>query len=134
MNENTKKELRQLEYRIEELERVIREGKEIIRVKIKNDDYLLDKAIYEIQRLKEYVNELEHTKQLRELLLRVAGEEQTKAKAGRPATTMPKDFIKYYTQWRNKEINANRCMELLGLKRSTFYKLVREYEGQEQDD
>lgn len=133
MNENTKKELRQLEYRIEELERIIRENKAIIREKAKNDDYLLDKAIYEIQRLKEYVNELEHTKQLRELLLRVAGEEQTR-KAGRPAKTMPKDFIKYYTQWRNKEINANRCMELLGLKRTTFYRLVREYEGQEQDD
>lgn len=129
MNENTKKELRQLEYRIKELERIIADNKAIIKENVNNDDYLLNDAIYEIQRLKEYVNELEHTKQLRELLLRVAGEEQTKAKAGRPAMDIPKDFIKYYTQWKNKEINANRCMELLGLKRTTFYKLVKEYEN-----
>ena len=48
---------------------------------------------------------------------------------GRPQAEYPKDFEKVYRQWQNKEITANRAMELLDLKRTTFYKLVKQYEG-----
>jgi predicted DNA-binding transcriptional regulator AlpA len=41
---------------------------------------------------------------------------------------MPKDFEKTIKRWRNKEITAVKAMELLGLKRNTFYRLAREYE------
>lgn len=48
---------------------------------------------------------------------------------GRPKAELPKDFVKYYSQWKNGEITAGKCMELLELKRTTFYKLVNQYEG-----
>ena len=48
---------------------------------------------------------------------------------GRPKAEHPKNFEIYYTQWKNGDITAVKAMELLGLKRTTFYKLVKEYEG-----
>lgn len=47
---------------------------------------------------------------------------------GRPSATFPTDWDKVYRQWKNEEVTANKAMELLGLKRTTFYKLVGEYE------
>ena len=47
---------------------------------------------------------------------------------GRPKAEIPKNFDLYYTQWKNGEITAVKAMDLLGLKRTTFYKLVKEYE------
>ena len=34
-----------------------------------------------------------------------------------------------YDKWKAKEQNANTTMERLGLKRTTFYKLVKMYEN-----
>lgn len=48
---------------------------------------------------------------------------------GRPKAEIPKSFELYYTQWKNGEITAVKAMESLGLKRTTFYKLVKEFEG-----
>lgn len=48
---------------------------------------------------------------------------------GRPKAEYPNNFELYYSQWKNEEITAVKAMELLGLKRTTFYKLVKEYEG-----
>lgn len=48
---------------------------------------------------------------------------------GRPKAEYPKNFELYYTQWKNKDITAVKAMEFLGLKRTTFYKLVKEFEG-----
>jgi DNA invertase Pin-like site-specific DNA recombinase len=48
---------------------------------------------------------------------------------GRPKAEIPKNFDLYYTQWKNGEITAVKAMDLLGLKRTTFYKLVKEFEG-----
>lgn len=48
---------------------------------------------------------------------------------GRPKAEYPKNFELYYTQWKNGEITAVKAMDLLGLKRTTFYKLVKEFEG-----
>lgn len=30
-----------------------------------------------------------------------------------------------YTQWKDGNITATKCMEQLGLKRNTFYRLVK---------
>ena len=46
---------------------------------------------------------------------------------GRPKATYPTNWIEVFTQWQNKEITATKAMELTGLKRNTFYKLVKEY-------
>lgn len=46
---------------------------------------------------------------------------------GRPKATYPANWEEVYTKWQNGEITATRGMELTGLKRNTFYKLVKEY-------
>jgi DNA invertase Pin-like site-specific DNA recombinase len=47
---------------------------------------------------------------------------------GRPSIQKPKDFAKVYHQWRNGEITATKAMQILTLKRNTFYKFVKEQE------
>jgi DNA invertase Pin-like site-specific DNA recombinase len=46
---------------------------------------------------------------------------------GRPKAEYPTNWEEVYTQWQNKEITAKKAMELLNLKRNTFYKLANEY-------
>lgn len=48
--------------------------------------------------------------------------------AGRPPITFPKQWNLYYKEWKDKKITAKKCMEELGLKRNSFYKLVKEFE------
>ena len=47
---------------------------------------------------------------------------------GRPRVQMPKNFKKVYKQYKNRDITAVQAMKLLDLKKTTFYKLVREFE------
>lgn len=47
---------------------------------------------------------------------------------GRPRIEMPKGFKKVYRQYRDKDITAVQAMKLLDLKKTTFYKLIREFE------
>ena len=46
---------------------------------------------------------------------------------GRPKATYPANWEEVYTKWQNKEITATKGMELTGLKRNTFYNLVKQY-------
>ena len=48
---------------------------------------------------------------------------------GRPSAEYPANWKEVYTQWIGKEITATKAMEVLGLKRNTFYNLVKRYEG-----
>jgi len=48
---------------------------------------------------------------------------------GRPAVQFPPDFDGFYSSWKRGEITATAAMERLGLKRTTFYKLVKLKEG-----
>lgn len=48
---------------------------------------------------------------------------------GRPNAEFPEDWKEYYDKWRLGEMTAIKCMEILNLKRSTFYKLVKAYES-----
>lgn len=48
---------------------------------------------------------------------------------GRPKAIYPTNWNEVYNQWKAKEITGAKAMELLELKRTTFYKLVKEYEG-----
>ncbi|MDG4850848.1 recombinase family protein [Peribacillus frigoritolerans] len=50
-------------------------------------------------------------------------------KFGRPSLVMPKDWEKYYKQWKAKEITAVQFMETLGMAKATFYRKVKEYEA-----
>lgn len=47
---------------------------------------------------------------------------------GRPNAQFPDNWKDYYEKWILGEMTATKCMEILNLKRSTFYKLVKIYE------
>lgn len=50
---------------------------------------------------------------------------------GRPKAEMPKDFEAVYNDWKDGHITAKKAMAELGLKTTTFYKLVKQYESRE---
>ena len=65
------------------------------------------------------------------------GIEQAKAHGrhlGRPRAAYPAQWDEVYSQWQEKDITAVKAMELLGLKRSTFYKLVKQYQQEHQQE
>lgn len=47
---------------------------------------------------------------------------------GRKAIEYPSNWEEVYNQYKNRSITGTRAMELLELKRNTFYKLIKEYE------
>ena len=47
---------------------------------------------------------------------------------GRQEINFPPNWFEVYIRWKKKEIRANTAMEILNLKRTTFYKLVNKYE------
>ena len=44
---------------------------------------------------------------------------------GRPKTQLPEGWEEIYTWWKANEITAVEAMKRAGLKKSTFYKLVK---------
>lgn len=50
---------------------------------------------------------------------------------GRPQAEYPSNWKEYYQSWKNGNITAKKCIEELGLKRATFYKLVNRYESED---
>ena len=48
---------------------------------------------------------------------------------GRKEIEYPENWKEVYPRWKNREITGTNAMEQLGLKRNTFYKLVKEYEN-----
>lgn len=49
---------------------------------------------------------------------------------GRQQAQFPEDWETVYKSWKNKEITAVQAMDTLGLKKNTFYNLVKRYENQ----
>ena len=47
---------------------------------------------------------------------------------GRKEIDYPANWNDVYSKWKSRELKGNEAMEHLGLKRNTFYKLVKEYE------
>ncbi|MFJ8248037.1 recombinase family protein [Peribacillus asahii] len=47
---------------------------------------------------------------------------------GRPKATVTEEFKQIYHRWKNGEMTAVKAMEELGIKKTTFYKLVKDYE------
>ncbi|UKJ83796.1 recombinase family protein (plasmid) [Priestia megaterium] len=48
---------------------------------------------------------------------------------GRSKAQVNQEFIKAYTRWKRKEITAARAMKEANVKKTTFYKLVKQYEN-----
>ena len=60
------------------------------------------------------------------------GIEAAKAKGkhlGRPKATVPEHFPRIHDEWRQGKITTNQAMEILELKPTTFYRLVKRYES-----
>ena len=53
---------------------------------------------------------------------------------GRPAAQYPDNWKEVYIQWKSGDITAVRAMEILNLKKNTFYNLVKRYETERQQD
>lgn len=51
---------------------------------------------------------------------------------GRPPAAFPTEWEIVYHRWKEQTITAKSAMEKLNLKRTTFYKLVKQYEAQQQ--
>lgn len=50
---------------------------------------------------------------------------------GRPRIDYPENFEEVYTEWKAGNITAKKAMALTDLKTTSFYKLVKQYEGRE---
>lgn len=46
---------------------------------------------------------------------------------GRKEISFPQNWKEVYDQYKTRQITGTRAMEILGLKRNTFYKLMKEY-------
>lgn len=69
----------------------------------------------------------------RELMLERQAEGIASAKArgvkfGNSEIPVPEDFEVVYKVWKSKEITAVKAFSMLGLKKTTFYKMVKDYE------
>ena len=51
-------------------------------------------------------------------------------KFGRKPVKRPDQFPEYYKAWKAGNITATRCMKIMGLKRTSFYKMVNDYEAE----
>lgn len=51
-----------------------------------------------------------------------------KGAIGRPEIEYPDNWKEVYDDWKSKEITAVKAMELTGLKKNSFYNLVKKYE------
>lgn len=56
--------------------------------------------------------------------------QERNVKFGRPAAQFPDGWEQTYKAWKNGQITATAAMDSLNLKRTTFYKLVKQYEQQ----
>ena len=56
--------------------------------------------------------------------------QERNVKFGRPAAQFPDGWEQTYKAWKDGQITATAAMDSLSLKRTTFYKLVKQYEQQ----
>ena len=56
--------------------------------------------------------------------------QERNVKFGRPAAQFPDGWEQTYKAWKDGQITATAAMDSLNLKRTTFYKLLKQYEQQ----
>lgn len=59
----------------------------------------------------------------------IARAKENNVKFGRPKIEMPKEFEEVYARVKLGEITSVKAMQILGLKKNTYYSFVKEYEG-----
>lgn len=50
---------------------------------------------------------------------------------GRPKAEYPDRWVQVYDEWKSGNMTATKAIETLNMKRTTFYKLVKQYESDE---
>ena len=58
----------------------------------------------------------------------IAAAKDKGVKFGRPRATFPSLWVEVYPKYKSKEITGVDAMKMLNLKKTTFYKLIKEYE------
>lgn len=76
------------------------------------------------------INEFERTNLLERQKEGIAIAKKNNKYKGRKKIERPKNFIDIYNKWRCRELTGIKAMELLGVKKNTFYKLIKEYEAE----
>ncbi|MDM5465463.1 recombinase family protein [Bacillus cereus] len=61
----------------------------------------------------------------------IALAKQRGAYKGRKQIEFPANWDNVYSQWKSRGMTATKAMEELGMKRTTFYKLVKEHEQEQ---
>ena len=74
------------------------------------------------------INEFERTNLLERQKEGIAIAKKEGKYKGRKEIGYPSNWNEIYPKWKNRELTGTKAMELMGLKRNTFYKLVKEYE------
>ena len=77
------------------------------------------------------INEFERTNMLERQREGIALAKEEGKYKGRKKIEYPSNWKEVYTMWKNREITGKVAMEQLGLKRTTFYKLINEYEEEQ---
>jgi DNA invertase Pin-like site-specific DNA recombinase len=75
------------------------------------------------------INEFERANLLERQKEGIAIAKENGAYKGRKAIDYPTNWHETYNQYKTREITGTKAIEQLGLKRNTFYKLVKEYEA-----
>lgn len=74
------------------------------------------------------INEFERANLLERQREGIAIAKEKGAYKGRKKIDFPPNWKEVYPKWKNREITGVKAMELLELKRNTFYNLIKEYE------
>lgn len=74
------------------------------------------------------INEFERANLLERQKEGIALAKQNGKYKGRKKIGFPDNWTEVYEQWKNRQITGTHAMNLLHLKRNTFYNLIREYE------
>ena len=76
-----------------------------------------------------YVAESERTIRKKSQIEGIAIAKKKGVHFGRPIIQVPNEFCIQYKLWKSGKITAKECMKRLNLKRTTFYKIVKQYEN-----
>jgi len=74
------------------------------------------------------INEFERTNLLERQREGIALARQQGKYKGRKKIGFPDNWEEVYTEWKSRQITGAQAMNLLNLKRNTFYNLIKEYE------
>lgn len=77
------------------------------------------------------INEFERLNLLERQREGIAIAKKNGAYKGRKAIGYPEDWKDVYNKYKRRELTGTNAMEQLGLKRNTFYKLLKEYESKQ---